>query len=299
MKKVITMLLTAVLCFSLLVPAFAVADQSESVDFNVAYINFSERLANIGITANTCFEDFVRGFESTSERSLQEYTDALVKAEIALASELGSVLVQNQLHSSYNSISDYGIEPCSVVGAWYDNIGISQPKLPRNASYDKYNILDTVKKGDILQETDGIVAQYTGHIALVQGKYWDTDYKQYYIRTIEAGSAGVVYGVFDDSRYEDRGIYVHYVTNATSTNLSGAISFCQNQLGKGFNWGAVLMGIGSCSTNTSAQSWYCSELVWAAFYNQGINLNGTGIPKNIFMPATLASSSKLARRDIY
>ena len=44
--------------------------------------------------------------------------------------------------------------------------------------------------------------------------------------------------------------------------------------------------------------WYCSELVWAAYYSEGINLNGSTIPNHLYMPDELASSSKLTYRDV-
>ena len=45
-------------------------------------------------------------------------------------------------------------------------------------------------------------------------------------------------------------------------------------------------------------NWYCSELVWAAYYSEGINLNGSTIPNHLYMPDELASSSKLTYRDV-
>ena len=140
---------------------------------------------------------------------------------------------------------------CSVGGKWYDNIGDSSPKLNHAASYDKYNILSTVKKGDIIEETEGLVAQVTGHIAIVQGKYWDSTYSQYYIRTIEAGINGVVYGVLDDERYDDRGVSVYYVTSATSTQKTDAVTFCKNQLGKPY-WLAI-PALTRCNYSSSAK----------------------------------------------
>lgn len=82
---------------------------------------------------------------------------------------------------------------------WYDNIGTKSPKLPQKASYDKYSLMSYVKRGDIIEETFGLVAAITGHIAIVEGKFFDSTYQQFYFRTIEAGIDGVVHGVLDDT----------------------------------------------------------------------------------------------------
>lgn len=164
------------------------------------------------------------------------------------------------------------------------------------AYYDNYNILSTVKKGDIIEETEGLVAQITGHIAIVQGKYWDPIYDQYYIRTIEAGIDGVVFGVLDDERYDERGVTVYYVRNATTSQINSAVGFAKIQIGKPYALDIPLLTF--CNYNVDASNWYCSELVWAAYYNQGINLNGNTIPLNIYMPASLGDSTKLIRRSV-
>ena len=55
-----------------------------------------------------------------------------------------------------------------------------------------------------------------------------------------------------------------------------------------------------CQKNADEDNpnWYCSELVWAAYYSEGINLNGSTIPNHLYMPDELASSSKLTYRDV-
>ena len=303
MKKIISLLIALAMLLSLSIPAFAVENSGTAMitddSLSDAYISFSEQLNDLGYSANTCFEDFVSGYRGGDIDSIQHYIEVLIDTEIVNAAKTEAIVAANLQYARENSdVENNNIMPYSVTYAWYDNIGTSSPSLPQEAKYSQYNILSTVKKGDILQETDGLVAQFTGHIAVIQGKYWDSTYRQYYIRTIEAGAAGVVYGVLDDTRYDDRGIYMHYVTNATATNISNALTFCQNQLGKGFNWGA-LTGIGSCSYLSSANTWYCTELACAAYYNQGINMYGSGIPGNIYMPADFAASPKLTSRSIY
>ena len=289
-KKTIALFLSVVLCLSASMPVLAATVSVSEEELSNAYIEFSEQMADKGVSVSTCLEDFIAGYEGTSEEHLEQYIDELIKKEFVVASKDAATVYANlQAAMEYYAVSgnDAGVEPCSVGGKWYDNIGDSSPKLNHAASYDKYNILSTVKKGDIIEETEGLVAQVTGHIAIVQGKYWDSTYSQYYIRTIEAGINGVVYGVLDDERYDDRGVSVYYVTSATSTQKTDAVTFCKNQLGKPY-WLAI-PALTRCNYSSSATNWYCSELVWAAYYNQGINLNGSSIPMNIYMPAMVLS----------
>ena len=157
-------------------------------------------------------------------------------------------------------------------------------------------------KGDIIQETGGGIALITGHIAIVEGTFYDAGQSQLYIRLIEVGISGVVYGVLDDTRYQHRSIAIHRVASASTSQKNGAINFCISQLGKPYNPVVfavnpnepILPGsLGQCSTG-NASCWYCSELVWAAYYGEGINLYGFTIPDNIYYPSLLAASSKLS-----
>ena len=116
----------------------------------------------------------------------------------------------------------------------------------------------------------------------------------FYIRTIEAVPVGVVRGVLDDERFDERGVKIYNVTSANMTKEAAAVDFCIAQLGKPY----VLKLSGSCSYSSSSPNWYCSELVWAAYYNQGINLFGTMIPLNIYLPSSLTYSDKLIQKTI-
>ena len=77
---------------------------------------------------------------------------------------------------------------------WYYNTG---ERLPRAANYSKYNLLKIVEPGDIIYEANGGLG-VTGHIAIVEGVFYDEKYQQYYIRIIEAIDAGVCRSVLDD-----------------------------------------------------------------------------------------------------
>lgn len=243
----------------------------------------------------TAYESVLNYWELNDINAVLNYSGFVrgyLSSDCQTPAQFGSAILEN-----YSTISPT---------EWYDNIGIVEAaiRLSTKPSYTKYNLMSVVQKGDIVQETQGAIAQFTGHIAIIEGRFWDTKQMCYYLRTVESAIDGVVYGVLDDTRYDERGTKIHYVTSATQTQINNAVTFCINQLGKPYNWTAIVTQSDYCWTSSSATSWYCSELVWAAYYNQGINLNetvdlnGSLIPRNIYLPSQLCNSSKLTRRYI-
>lgn len=301
-QKLLALLLSVVLCVPFSVSAMATSGSSDAGedDLSYAYISFSEQLASAGLSAQTCLEDFISGYYSFDGNTLDQYVTSLIKYEMSLAPQLDAVVSRNlEIATEYFATHEdeaWEYATRSTRGKWYDNIGETNPKLPQAADYSTYDILSTVKKGDIIHETSGGIASLVGHIAVVEGKYWDSTYDQYYIRTVEATLPNVTHGVLDDDRYDYRGVSVYYVTDATSSEKSEAVDFCLSQIGK--PWSLEVPLLGSVSSSSDTKNWYCSELAWAGYYNAGINLHGSSIPKHIYTPAALASSSELTRRDI-
>lgn len=79
---------------------------------------------------------------------------------------------------------------------WY-NIGTS---LPHAVDYSNSDLIKFVRRGDIVYEGSGF-GGLTGHIALVEGVYYDDNYGQWYIRLIEAVSVGVTRGLLTPTRF--------------------------------------------------------------------------------------------------
>ncbi len=264
--------------------------------------------SEIGILANQDVETHV----NESSDLLEEYNDMLFYFEahgynIYLPYD---IFVEAYSQGEYDDVyefiesrivsSDVSTYTNALAVKWYDNIGtVEKPSmLPHTADYSRYNIRDVVVKGDIIYEDAGGITEITGHIAIVQGKFYDVSCSMYYIRTIEANLAGVVYGAFDDDRLDDKASKVYRVTTATDTHINGAVQFCKDQIGDSYNLGVIISPSGYCNTLTSVNAWYCSELVWAGYYNAGINLDATSRPTNIYYPVMLAASNKLTRRTI-
>lgn len=204
-------------------------------------------------------EKFLECYEDSEYSSIQEYALSIER----------TIDGESELYSS---------SPSSSADYWFYNTGTT---LPQEPNYSKYNLLKVVKKGDIVYDANGAWG-ITGHIAIIEGLYYSAKYSTYYIRVIEAIGDGVCRGVLDDYRVDERASSIYRVNCATNANINSAVSFCLGQLGKPWK---IHPGK---YTSASSAYWYCSELVWAAYYNQGIDFesstisDGPGImPKDI------------------
>ena len=149
---------------------------------------------------------------------------------------------------------------------YYYKTGLSCPK---EATYSKYKLLERVKKGDVIYEAMG-AGGLAGHIAIVEGVFDRGDGTKY-IRLIESiGDGGTVRSILDDKRADVKQAYVLRVYGASQTNINRALAFCIGQMGKGYRMDL------KWDFNYYQPDWYCSELVWAAYFNQGINIETTG-----------------------
>ena len=128
-----------------------------------------------------------------------------------------------------------------------------------------------VKKGDVIYEAKGGFG-ITGHIAIVDGIYTRSDGTKY-IRLIEAISnsyGGVTRSILDDTRVDEKGVTILRVSGATESIKNAAVSFCRGEVGSSYNLDLAK------DTSASETDWYCSELVWAAYKNQGIDIEVGG-----------------------
>ncbi len=263
LKKLLSLLLVTVLClgaFSTNVYALTSSLMSKGKeDLQQAYEDVIEYAKKQGVPIDLTYETFEKEYYDSNASDIDSYVE------------------------SYKHI----IEPESALNSsgsskWYYNTGTS---LPQRANYSKYKLLSVVKKGDLVFEAKGGFG-ITAHIGIVEGIYYSSTYNQYYVRIIEAISDGVVRSVLDDERVDDKGVTILRVSGATTNIINEALKFCQGQLGKAYNL--------DFKKNTSyyEKDWYCSELVWAAYYNQGIDIEKTGINEPGVTPRDIRDSSK-------
>lgn len=133
---------------------------------------------------------------------------------------------------------------------------------------------DNVKRGDVVFSAQGFAlgGHYSGHCAIVDGWYnakvQGTDEVVQYLRVVEANQFGVSYGLLDDVRMVKDQMTVLRISDASDEQIEAATQFCESQLGKNYNIPIFL----SEDVDADAGAWYCSELVWAGYMNQGIDI---------------------------
>jgi hypothetical protein len=216
-------------------------------ELQAAYQEFLAYAESLNVPVHITLQDYINCYSPIQYNSVAEFEAAF------------EMLLSPMPQSTMSTYSSSG----SGSDAWYYNIGTS---LPSNAT-PVYNstLYSTVQTGDIVYDANGLWG-ITGHCAIVEGKFHNNAQNVDYIRVIEAISDGVVRSVLDDTRVSDRQTYIYRVNNASSTAKGNAVNFCINELGSSY-WIDFIKHTSSAET-----SWYCSELVWAAYYNQGYNI---------------------------
>ena len=266
-KNLLSLFLVVLLVFSTSTLTFAQSEKEDSILSEEKIVKAYENVVNYAsannIPLNLSLETFTEEFQSSNFTDLMEYENSYYK-----------ILVKQPTLATRSSGGS----------KWYYNTGTS---LPQAANYSEYNLLNTLKRGDIIYESKGGFG-ITGHIAIVEGKYYSSTYQQYYIRVVEAISEGVVRSVLDDSRIDDKYSSVLRVVGASETIASNATKFCIGQLGKSY------MIDFKKDTSPNEPDWYCSELVWAGYFNQGIDIETTGIYNEPgITPRDINNSSKV------
>ncbi|MBO5716095.1 MAG: hypothetical protein J6S23_06875 [Clostridia bacterium] len=129
-------------------------------------------------------------------------------------------------------------------------------------------LLTHLKPGDIIYEPNGaFIGDIVGHIAMVYDVVYDENRDQHYVIIIESYTDGVTYGLMTPARFESKDVEIYRLTDATKTQIQGAIAWAQTQLGDAWF-------LKTWKRNASdVDVWYCAELIWAAYFSQGIYLD--------------------------
>lgn len=264
-KKRLKRLLTVTLVFAMLTGGQTVFGRESTLDdLQSDYTVITNRAAEYSIPFTMTYEEYITAYDESGFLTTQEYADAYL-----------GIFEPNE--SPYSSSS-------SGSSKWYYNIGTT---LPANAEpkYDKYNLYNTVMKGDIIFEANGGFG-ITGHVAIVEGKYYNAAKNVNYIRIIEAIDVGVVRSCLDDTRVDDKAATLLRVSSAKLDDINTAVDFCIGELGSSYKLDFRK------DTSSSETDWYCSELVWAAYYNQGIDIEVAGNGEPGITPRDIRNSSK-------
>lgn len=280
MKKWVTKaigLLMAVMLFSLSpMETEASVVKAQSLSLRSAYTNVMNYAEKIGVDLGMTYDDFVSNYQNQGVLSYEQEYYKVLRPQTFEKVVIGG----NEVQSASSSSSSGG-------KIYYYDTGTSCPK---QATYGKYKLLQNVKKGDIIFEGNGGFG-ITGHIAVVEGIYSRGDGTQY-IRLIEAIENGVVRSILDDKRVVDKDVTVLRVTSATTTQINNAVSFCVSQLGKKYKLDFAK------DTSKNEKDWYCSELAWAAYKNQGIDIEVGGLNEPGITPRDIKRCKKVSTISI-
>ncbi|WP_202709290.1 YiiX/YebB-like N1pC/P60 family cysteine hydrolase [Sporosalibacterium faouarense] len=245
--------------------------ESPDINLKAAYKEITYYADTNDIPLNMTFEDFIKDYKEQDYSNAQEYLDVFYS------------LLQPQSEIESSSSSSGG------GSSYYYNIGTSLPS-DVHPDYSKYNLKDVIKKGDVIYEDNGGFG-ITGHIAIVEGFHYNSEQDVTYIRLIEAISDGVVRSLLDDTRVDDKDVTILRVDDATSTNITDAISFCSGEVGSSYSLDFAK------DTSSSETDWYCSELVWASYKNQDIDIEKSGFSEPGITPHDIMNSSEVSEID--
>lgn len=266
-RGVLCFFVASVIIFSTSNLALAKSTDSSIVsqrELETSYETLMDYAESNGIPLELSLETFIKEYEESECTNVSDYVDTY-----------------------YNVLK----KPTSLLKSssgtkWYYNTGTT---LPQAANYSSYNLLGTVQKGDIIFEANGGYG-ITAHTAIVEGIFYSSALQQYYIRVVEAIDDGVVRSVLDDERVNDKEVTVLRVSGSTSQQIFSALNFCVSQLGKEYS-----LDFGK-DTSASESDWYCSELIWAGFYNHGVNIETTGVYNEPgITPRDIYNSSKVTK----
>lgn len=263
MKKLFSLTTAIIMMLTLAVPAFA-AENNLNAELRAAYNNIVSYAEEGRIPLEMTYDEFVSLYDGGSISDFE-----------------------NSFYDVLEPIPNSPV-PASGSNAYYYNTGLS---CPDEADYSRSNLLDVVERGDIIYEAAGL-GGITGHIAIVEDVITDSRGNPEYIRLIEAIDDGVVRSILDDTRYLYRLATVMYVRGASDDDIDNAIDFCIGELGADYELDFQK------DTEAGQDGWYCSELVWAAYKNQGIDIEVSGNGEPGVTPRDIKNSSLTIDRDV-
>lgn len=282
LKKILSIVPVIILMETIVLQAFAedasITADSRILDSDEYYDGFyDDYRAQYGFSDDAETDDGLTYASLTEKRELQDAYIKLVEYCKTLEFETYpsyTGFVNAYRNSGKNDVAEYLAESLpldediqsgsSTSDSWFYNTGLT---LPEQATYSTYNLLSIVRKGDLLYETQGTsIVIFTGHIAVVEGVFWDESQGRFYIRLIEAVQDGVLRGVLDDTRLEQKGGKILRYAGITNTQRHAVVDFCISQLGKEYGIHAP------AHASPDSEKWYCSELAWAAYKKAGLKL---------------------------
>ena len=136
--------------------------------------------------------------------------------------------------------------------------------------------------GDILVSlaVDSGSFGFAGHAAIVSDSRYET-IESYAKSFSPIDKDGVQ--IYDNDWGATAGSLLLRPYGATTSDYYGAVDFAETKIGLPYNWNFL--------NKNATDKYYCSQLVWQAWLDVGINIETGSIPNAIIAPADLVNSS--------
>ncbi len=217
---------------------------------------------------NISFESFCNGYYQF-DLSFDEYInlineDSVDWNSISTSKSIGSETQAIKSTASKLEIispdADYILKESTKIKHLPTTPASSFKRIPQ------YNTVDfsSLRDGDIVLEPYSLNG--LGHMAIINNTEQSSVYGNY-IQTVEAVLSGVQYGFLDTNRMLNYRIQIYRVYRATELGaVNAAKQFVFDQIGKSYSFDFSHTDI------DNQDEWYCSELVYAAYYSGGIDI---------------------------
>lgn len=194
--------------------------------------------------------------------SLKEFVEQFRSQKSDLVAFCNSDNIATQTASRSKGAEDYILG--TYIGEDESYTDASYFKRPLNKTLYDYSV---VLDGDIIYEAE---ADDPKHVAFVYNSRANSSYGSY-IQTIESAPDKVQFGFLDDDRIVRKGVSVYRIYRALELNVvSRAKKFIRKQVGKDYSYDFT-----KTDTSEDETAWYCSELVFAAYWAGGMNIGST------------------------
>lgn len=231
------------------------------------------KLDEMNKSVDFTFEDFCDNYYA-SNLKLSDYVESCIHESATEEFAMRSLV---PLRASSSSDEKYILKgnisaPTNSDGSvnpYFDPDYTPASAIQRDINYASSSAYSKVADGDIVIETH--TSQFNmGHAAFVYNTAKHANGKLYgrstYIQTIEAVGGGVQFGFLDDDRMVKFGVVIVRPKDTYGSTVSNAKYFIYKQLGKPYY---LPIDQGSYQTSIYSSHWYCSELIYAAYYYGG------------------------------
>ena len=231
--------------------------------FQVYYRQTVEAMAEYNIEMPYSYEEFCDGYYKF-DTNLNSYCDFLV------AEANGTICMADYEVSqiSFSEDADYIIkgDTANRESPNFNPEITPSSALQRDIYYTKGFDYSSIQNGDIIVETN-TKFNNMGHSGFVYNINKPVSGRIHgrstYIQIIEAVRGGVQFGVLDDNRMAEYAVVIIRPTNTGLSVVEDARYFHWRQLGRSYY---LPLENGDAHTDINSETWYCSELNYAAYY---------------------------------